>query len=60
MYLILSRDNAFEHHIVGEAETIEKAREIERERIEQCGKYADRLHAEAFKIVKLVEVAGCP
>jgi hypothetical protein len=60
MYLILSRQNTFEHEIVGEAETIKKAREIVRERIEQCGKYVDRLHPEAFKIVKLVEVAGCP
>lgn len=60
MYLILSRQNSFEFTVAGKEETIEAAQAIVAELIEECGKYADRLHPEAFQIVQVIEAHGGP
>ena len=60
MYIVLSRQNAFEETIAGYYPKLEDAQAHVQQRLTQMGDFVDRLHPEAFKIVQLIETAGGP
>ena len=60
MYIVLSRQNAFEETIEEYYSKLEDAQAHVQQKMAQIGDYADRLHPEAYKIVQLIETAGGP
>ena len=57
-YLVLSRVNSVEHEACFQTNDLDEARQHVQDRIAECGRFRDRLHPEAFKIVEVLEVAG--